>query len=593
MISKNNKRKNLTQRKNLFIGGIEHIIFFGFLEKKYPRVCNKDLFCFIEYLKNLVFKSKLGYDKTDINKLLRGSLNYNNNNWIFKNSQDLFNIFTQDILNDINIIDNENKIKRKNKTNSNKELLKLIKLNDIDSVAEISYVQKKLFNTPYNLNSYILSEYLLSKLDIKRHIKTNRIHYNSANKKIEKFSNLEYDKNRENKTIYNNIFKNTSEINIITLSKDESKKLYSIVRKEEEENAKEGITKRNSLEDNLKIIYSKDKVNTYYQDNDKKETKIKEISLNNDNNSISFNYDKKNNNNKGEHNKEVTKNKKIIKLDDIKIKESKDYDNSSHTISSCNAQINNSLNDTEYNMNKNNNNDIIKTLKDKQNNDESSFSTCYTTDDHNIISKARELIKERDNEKIISTLYSNNYKSHNKNHNGNYNNKKFQLKDYIRNGEVQEGFKLAEQFLVNDTQEKDYNIKAFNTKTKQYEEVNVSHNSVYAQLDMMTNSNVEWKNYHYIDTDTGEERIGIYAEDLKEFKDEAKKVLGNKDEYGMRLNGMIVLINGIEPGEGTISLHDYKVRKGDKIEIVYKNDNARYEPLCDKDDKKLDLKNAA
>ena len=63
----------------------------------------------------------------------------------------------------------------------------------------------------------------------------------------------------------------------------------------------------------------------------------------------------------------------------------------------------------------------------------------------------------------------------------------------------------------------------------------------------------------------------LYLETIAQYHREAKKLLGDKDQHGMRLNGIIILINGEEPGQGKTSLFDYRINPGDVIEIVYKN----------------------
>ncbi|MEE9525947.1 MAG: hypothetical protein V3V78_05065 [Candidatus Woesearchaeota archaeon] len=194
------------------------------------------------------------------------------------------------------------------------------------------------------------------------------------------------------------------------------------------------------------------------------------------------------------------------------------------------------------------------------------ISECYAEAENNI-KKARGYINQRKNS------YACGGAMHAAFHHDDLN---FTLKDYIRNGELQEGFKLAESVKVTDDNQGIYTLRAISTKNGEIEDIEVDKNSVYAQLDMALDSTIVWKNFYYIDTDTGEERSGLYLETLAEYHLEAKKLLGDEDEHGMKLNGIIVLINGIEPGQGTISLHDYKVKEGDILEIVYKNDAARY-----------------
>ena len=132
-------------------------------------------------------------------------------------------------------------------------------------------------------------------------------------------------------------------------------------------------------------------------------------------------------------------------------------------------------------------------------------------------------------------------------------------------------------------------IRAYNTKTGEDVFYNRGIDTVYGYIDKFTRGKIIWKDFSFIDTDTGKERSGVYwDENAKEMKGclyletiaqyhrEAKKLLGDKDQHGMRLNGIIILINGEEPGQGKTSLFDYRINPGDVIEIVYKNDAARY-----------------
>jgi len=212
-----------------------------------------------------------------------------------------------------------------------------------------------------------------------------------------------------------------------------------------------------------------------------------------------------------------------------------------------------------------------------------SISECYADQiDH--IKKAREYIRQRkDGYTCGGTRYS---RFH-------HNDPGFKLQYYIRNGEVQRGFKLAERIEVSEETLRrgtTHKVRAFNTKTGEIVEYGLDRDTVYAQLDILTRGTIIWKDFSYIDTETGQERSGmfidektgeekacLYLETIAEYHAEAKKFLGDKDEHGMKLNGIIILINGVEPGKGTTSLHNYKLRSGDIIEIVYKNDAARYD----------------
>ena len=106
--------------------------------------------------------------------------------------------------------------------------------------------------------------------------------------------------------------------------------------------------------------------------------------------------------------------------------------------------------------------------------------------------------------------------------------------------------------------------------------------SVNAQIDMALRKlgyTPIWKMQGYIDTDTGEERTGLILDAVAEVHSEAKKSFTGKDEYGMKRMGYITLVNGTEPGKGTISLDTSKAKKGDKVEVLIKEDEAIYSPL--------------
>ncbi|MEA2037622.1 MAG: hypothetical protein U9O94_08990 [Nanoarchaeota archaeon] len=215
-----------------------------------------------------------------------------------------------------------------------------------------------------------------------------------------------------------------------------------------------------------------------------------------------------------------------------------------------------------------------------------SLSECYAEPIKNI-QKARKYIKERENGysckgDLYDIFHHVDFTPEQE--------EKFKLKDYIRDGEVQKGFKLAEKLIVEEIDEGKHTIEAMNTNTGEVVEYNLRNNTLYAYLDKNVEGSIVWKDFQFIDTETGRERQGVYwdekydelksclyLETIAEYHTEAKKLLGDKDKHGMKLNGIIVLINGEEPKNGTGSLWDYELHKGDTIEIVYKNDLARYD----------------
>ncbi|MBU0627594.1 MAG: hypothetical protein KKC75_00250 [Nanoarchaeota archaeon] len=208
-----------------------------------------------------------------------------------------------------------------------------------------------------------------------------------------------------------------------------------------------------------------------------------------------------------------------------------------------------------------------------------SISECYAEEIKNI-QKAREYIKKRE------IGYSCSGALHSLFHHTGFTpekERKYKLRDYIRDGKVQKGFKLATTTTVSEDVKGSYGIEARwedDQKRGQSEKVMLKRSSAYAQLDMDIKKQgytPVWKIMSYIDTETGQKRSGLYLETIAELHVEAKRLLGDKDKYGMKLMGVILLVNGEEPGNGTVSMHDYDVKPGDRIEAVVKNDSARYD----------------
>ncbi len=207
-----------------------------------------------------------------------------------------------------------------------------------------------------------------------------------------------------------------------------------------------------------------------------------------------------------------------------------------------------------------------------------SFSQCYSEEIKNI-QKAREYIKKREHGYSCGGALYNLF-----HHIGltPEQEEKYKLIDYIRDGEVQEGFKLATTVIAKEELEDNYNLEAVwidDEKGGQSEKITLKKSSAYAQLDISLKEQGYtpiWKIMSYIDTDTGEKRSGLYLKTIAELHLEAKELLGDKDEYGMKLMGVILLINGQEPGQGIISMHNYPTKLSDRIDVVFKNDSARY-----------------
>ena len=211
-----------------------------------------------------------------------------------------------------------------------------------------------------------------------------------------------------------------------------------------------------------------------------------------------------------------------------------------------------------------------------------SISQCYAEDIKNI-KKAREYIKKRKDGYVCSGSLRGKF---------HHNDPRFKLKDYVRNGKVQEGFKLAERLTVRfkENDMKEENIEAYNTKTSETVIYKQAGDTLFAYLNRHLSGTIVWKDFTFIDTETGDERSGVYwdqkykemksclyLQTIAEYHNEANESLGDKDEHGMKLNGIIILINGKESKSGTGTLWNYKLKQGDVIEIVYKNDAARYD----------------
>lgn len=141
------------------------------------------------------------------------------------------------------------------------------------------------------------------------------------------------------------------------------------------------------------------------------------------------------------------------------------------------------------------------------------------------------------------------------------------LLPFIKGGVSVSGFGLAEKIVVGSIARGMHTVKALDSKTKDIKEIVLKRDTVYAQMDILLKPRPTWKISHYFDTRKRAESSGLILERLEGFGNEAK-MLG--------MSGIIVLINGKEPGNGTVGLDNFTVKTGDVIEIVYKKENARY-----------------
>ena len=84
--------------------------------------------------------------------------------------------------------------------------------------------------------------------------------------------------------------------------------------------------------------------------------------------------------------------------------------------------------------------------------------------------------------------------------------------------------------------------------------------SAYAHITRQLTHKPVWELSRFLD-ESRALREGLYIKMLKE----EQLIVGQR-----QAQGIIILINGKEPGEGTIPLHDYPVKPGDVITLVYK-----------------------
>ncbi|MBI4151143.1 hypothetical protein HY492_03385 [Candidatus Woesearchaeota archaeon] len=142
--------------------------------------------------------------------------------------------------------------------------------------------------------------------------------------------------------------------------------------------------------------------------------------------------------------------------------------------------------------------------------------------------------------------------------------RKPQLRDFIRNGNVVPHCKLVERFIIDQDANRSQLLPAFDTSIGVATDVLVPGRSVYAHIHRQLKTTPIWKISRFIDTETKEHKRALHLEDIKEHKERAHHLLGK--------GGIIILINGEEPGNGTTPLHNFFVQKGDVVEIVYKSD---------------------
>ncbi len=216
-----------------------------------------------------------------------------------------------------------------------------------------------------------------------------------------------------------------------------------------------------------------------------------------------------------------------------------------------------------------------------------SISQCYAEKIRNI-QKARDYITQREKKNpcggaLYNCFHHVGFTEEQK--------EKYKLRDYVMNEKIEEGFKVVTTITVGKGIEGDYYIEAVwedDVKSGEPGKATLKRNSAYAQLDIGLKEQgytPVWKMMSYIDTDTGEKRSGLYLETIAETHLEAKDSLGDKDEYGMKLMGVILMINDAEPGRGTLSMENYAVKAGDRIKPVFKNDNGVYGNNIDKEAK--------
>ncbi|MEK6849638.1 MAG: hypothetical protein AABY01_03655 [Nanoarchaeota archaeon] len=130
---------------------------------------------------------------------------------------------------------------------------------------------------------------------------------------------------------------------------------------------------------------------------------------------------------------------------------------------------------------------------------------------------------------------------------------------------ILERLTLITSFKVDDKgTKKAHVIKALDEKNTSIL-VYIPANTVYAHIDRQLKAKHSWKFSPFIDLDTNRRIHALYLDDIK---------LPRKKQFVMKgfTRGIIIMINGSEPGQCTIPLHNYSVKEGDMIEIVYKHE---------------------
>ena len=151
---------------------------------------------------------------------------------------------------------------------------------------------------------------------------------------------------------------------------------------------------------------------------------------------------------------------------------------------------------------------------------------------------------------------------------------RYRLAEYVRNGETLDGFlKVASFRAINKEGKTKVNIyDAEKNESKPTEEL-FDNNTVIAQIDMYLKSigaTPVWERQYFINTETGKRESGLILTAVAEYHLEAKRRLGEKDK------GLLIFLDGYEPGKGSIPVDKIMTNNNPYIAVVYKKDGCMY-----------------
>ena len=151
---------------------------------------------------------------------------------------------------------------------------------------------------------------------------------------------------------------------------------------------------------------------------------------------------------------------------------------------------------------------------------------------------------------------------------------RYRLSEYVRNGETLDGFlKVASFRAVNKEGKTRINVyDSEKNESKPTEEL-FDNNTVIAQIAMYLRSigaTPVLERQYFINTETGKKESGLILTAVAEYHLEAKRRLGEKDK------GILIFLDGYEPGKGSIPIDKIITNKNLYIDIVYKKNGCMY-----------------